>query len=92
MSMTQAFRVADATAVMPLDFMKLVWGPIIGYLVFSEIPDIWTLLGGSIIFAGAGYIAYRESRQKPLPTEPAANTIATGKKNPRDGSSGGNKS
>lgn len=64
MLMTQSFRVAEATAVMPLDFMKLVWGTIIGYLVFSEVPDAWTLFGGTIIFTGATYIAFRESQTK----------------------------
>lgn len=92
MSMAQAFRVADATAVMPIDFMKLVWGTMLGYLIFSEIPDIWTLLGGTIIFAGAGYIAYRENRQESKQSDNPGGALPAGKKNPRDDSSGGKKS
>lgn len=64
MGMAQAFRLADATAMMPFDFMKLVWGALLGYLVFSEIPDIWTWIGGAIIFSGAMYIVYRENQLK----------------------------
>lgn len=56
----QAFREADATVVMPVDFTKLVFAGIIGYLVFAEIPDIWTLAGGVIVFSGVTYIALRE--------------------------------
>ena len=64
MAMTQSLRVADVTAVLPFDFMKLIWGALIGYIFFSEVPDAGTWLGGVTIFAGATYIAYRESRLK----------------------------
>ena len=64
MAMAQSFRFAEATAVLPFDFSKLIWGTLIGYFVFSEVPDIWTWIGGIIIFAGATYIAYRESQLK----------------------------
>jgi drug/metabolite transporter (DMT)-like permease len=47
---------------MPLDFTKLIWAALIGYLAFAEVPDIWTWVGGFIIFASSTYIAYRESR------------------------------
>ena len=62
MAMAQSFRVADATAVLPFDFSKLIWGTLIGFFVFAEVPDVWTWIGGIIIFAGATYIAYRESQ------------------------------
>ena len=53
---------------MPVDFVRLIWVSIIGYFAFSEVPDLFTWIGGAIIFASALYIAYRESvrrRQKP---------------------------
>jgi drug/metabolite transporter (DMT)-like permease len=58
--MTQAFRLADATVVLPLDFAKLVWGAALGWLAFDELVDGWTWLGAVIIFSGSMYIAYRE--------------------------------
>ena len=80
MAMAQSFRVAEATAVLPFDFSKLIWGTVIGYFAFGEVPDIWTWIGGIIIFAGATYIAYRESQLKAsgVPRRP-----------PRDGKSAG---
>ena len=60
LAITQAFRVADTTAVMPIDFTKLIWASLLGFLVFDEIPSIWTWVGGIVIFAGALYIALRE--------------------------------
>ncbi|MFQ5546222.1 MAG: DMT family transporter, partial [Acidiferrobacterales bacterium] len=68
LGMAQAFRVAEATAVLPLDFMKLVWGAGIGYLLFAEVPDAGVWIGGATIFAAATYIAYRDSQTKAKPT------------------------
>ncbi len=62
LAFAQSFRRADSTAVLPLDFTRLIWASIVGYIVWHEIPDAWAWIGGSIIFASATYIAYREAR------------------------------
>ena len=67
LAFTQAFKEADVTAVLPLDFTRLIWITIIGYAVFGEIPDVWTWVGGAVIFSSATYIAFREIRTKPPP-------------------------
>ncbi|MSO54923.1 MAG: DMT family transporter [Rhodospirillales bacterium] len=64
MTLSQAFKEADATAILPLDFLKLPWMATIGFFAFAEIPDIWTWLGGAVIFGAATYIAYRESQAR----------------------------
>lgn len=60
--MAQAFKHADATAVMPVDFSRLVWASLIGFFLFDEVPEVWTWVGGTTIFASTVYIAYREAR------------------------------
>jgi drug/metabolite transporter (DMT)-like permease len=60
--LSQALKEAEATAVMPLDFTKLIWATVIGYVVFAEVPTAWTWAGGVMIFAAATYISYRERR------------------------------
>lgn len=65
LTFTQAFKEADVTAVLPLDFTRLIWIVIIGYAAFGEIPDVWTCVGGAVIFSAATYIAFRETRTKP---------------------------
>jgi len=62
MAMAQAFRVADVTVVLPLDFTKLIWASILGYLLFAETVDRWTALGAVVIFASVFYIALRERK------------------------------
>ena len=59
----QSMKNADATLVMPFDFTKLIWASLFGFLLFSEIPTIWTICGGAIIFASASYLTYREGRE-----------------------------
>jgi drug/metabolite transporter (DMT)-like permease len=64
----QALREADATAVLPANFMRLVWAAGIGYLAFGEVPDIWTWVGGVLIFGSVCYIAFRERKLGMAPT------------------------
>jgi drug/metabolite transporter (DMT)-like permease len=59
--MTQSLKISNTTFVMPLQFTKLIWVSLIGFFIFSEIPDIWTWVGGVIIFVSVIYITYRES-------------------------------
>lgn len=62
--MTSALRIADTAIVMSVDFMRLVWTSIIGYIFFADLLDRWTLIGSLIIFSSAWYILFRESRLK----------------------------
>jgi drug/metabolite transporter (DMT)-like permease len=64
LAVTQAFRVADTTAVLPFDFAKLIWAALLGYLVFGEVPTLWTWIGGTAIFACGFYLALRERRSQ----------------------------
>ncbi len=59
--LSRAFAGADATAVLPYDFIRLPFAALIGWLVFLEFPDIWVWLGGAVIFGASIYIAHRES-------------------------------
>ena len=61
LAMTGAFKASDATVVFPVDYTRLLWASVIGYVAFAEVPDAWTWVGGTIIFASTTYIAYREA-------------------------------
>ncbi len=56
----EAFKLADTTVLMPLDFTKMIWAAVLGFLFFGQVPDLWTWIGGTVIFASATYISYRE--------------------------------
>ena len=62
--LAQAFREADATVVLPADFTKLVFAGLAGWLFFSELPEIWIWLGGTIVFVGVFLNAWFEKQAR----------------------------
>jgi len=56
----KAFRAAEASAVVPYDYLRLVFAILWGWLFFAETPDRWTLAGSAILIGATLYIAYRE--------------------------------
>ena len=56
----RALRMADASAVLPYDYGRMIFSAFIGYLAFAEIPDRWTWIGSALIAGSAIYIARRE--------------------------------
>jgi drug/metabolite transporter (DMT)-like permease len=69
LTFAEALKQADLTALLPLDFLKLIWAAALGFFIFAEVPEIATWVGGAMIFAAATYIAYRE-RAARLPAPP----------------------
>lgn len=63
--LSQAFRLADATLVLPIDFTKIVWASLIGYLVFNQVPEIWVWIGAVVTFAAVFYNTYQERGSRP---------------------------
>jgi len=61
-ALTRAYAVADASAVLPLDYTRLPFVAAIAFLAFGEVPDLWTWVGAGIIAGSALYIAHREMR------------------------------
>ena len=62
MCLTRALAIGESAAVMPFDFLRLPFAALNGLLLYGEIPDIWTVAGGALVFASATYIAVREAR------------------------------
>jgi drug/metabolite transporter (DMT)-like permease len=50
--LSNAFRVGDATLVVPLDFLRVPLIALVGWAFFSESLDIWVIVGGFVIVAG----------------------------------------
>lgn len=60
--LTRAFRIADATLVVPIDFLRLPLIAVVGMLFYGEPLEFSILLGAAVIFAGTYYSIRRESR------------------------------
>lgn len=59
-ALAKAYSLADASFIAALDYARLPFAALIGWLMFAEFSDIWTWIGASIIFASAFYIVRRE--------------------------------
>lgn len=59
-TLSQAFRYADAGLALSVDYLKLVWAALIGFLWFNEVPDLWTWVGAGVICLSVSYITQRE--------------------------------
>ena len=61
--LTRAMRIADATLVVPIDFLRLPLIAVGGMLFYSEPLEFSIMLGAAMIFAGTYYSVQRESRK-----------------------------
>ncbi len=59
--MTRAFMLAEATVVVPLDFLRLPLIAVVGFLAYGEALDFWVLGGAAVVFAGT-YMNLRSAR------------------------------
>ena len=62
LALNHAYKLVDVSMTQPYSFLSLIFASIIGFLVFSEMPDLFTWLGASIIFLGVLIISYREMK------------------------------
>ena len=55
-----AYKYADLSVTQPIWFSGLIFGSGFGYFVFKEIPDLWTWIGGIVVFSSVLIITYNE--------------------------------
>ena len=58
-----AFQRAPASALTPFTYMQLVWATLVGWIVFGNFPDAWTLAGMAVIAGSGLLIALHERRR-----------------------------
>jgi len=75
--LTKAYQRARASVVAPFDYTALVYGFILAWIFFHEVPDGFLIVGGLIVVASGVYIIHRETvvartqyRQPPVPPLP----------------------
>lgn len=61
-ALTQALSFAEASAVMPYDFVRFGLVITAGIVLFGERADVWTLAGGTVILSSTVYLAIREGQ------------------------------
>jgi drug/metabolite transporter (DMT)-like permease len=64
LSLALSYKYADLSVTQPVWFTGLIFGSFFGYLVFTEIPDLWTWIGGIVVFSSVLIITYNERNKK----------------------------
>lgn len=62
--MIRAFREAPASTLAPLLYVQLIWATLLGWLVFSHLPDFLAIVGMCIIGAAGLSLALGDRRQR----------------------------
>ena len=60
-AMTNAFRFAEVSLVVPFEYSAMLWAALLGFLFWGEIPGNHVWLGVAIVIASGLYILYREA-------------------------------
>jgi drug/metabolite transporter (DMT)-like permease len=64
MANIHAYKWGEASVLASLDYVRLLYATILGYLVFSTVPGIATWIGSAIIVGASIYTIWREARNK----------------------------
>ena len=64
---TQALHYAPAAAVSPFNYTALIWGSIIGLVVWGDWPTPPIIIGAAIVTLTGLYLLRSESRRRPVP-------------------------
>jgi drug/metabolite transporter (DMT)-like permease len=55
-----AHRLAPASVLSPFIYSQLAWTTALGYVIFADVPNHWTVAGASIVIASGLYLLHRE--------------------------------
>ena len=58
--------------IAPVDYSRLIFAALAGFVVFSTVPDIYTITGALIIVASSFYILRREAQSADAPRPPSS--------------------
>ncbi len=63
-ALIRAYEFAPAPVVAPFTYTQIVWMVMLGYLVFGDVPGVYTLVGSGIVIASGLYLLFRERAVK----------------------------
>ena len=71
----RAYKYADLSVTQPIWFSGLIFGSAFGYFLFKEIPDLWTWIGGVVVFSSVLIITYNERSKEEKKNKNIINAI-----------------
>ena len=62
--LNEALKRAEISALLPLDYLRLIWSVSLGFIFFNEIPPAGLWLGAALILGASTYIGVRQVKKK----------------------------
>ena len=63
-AMIRAYSIAEASVVSPFSYAVLLWMIVVGYILFDDLPDLWTFIGAAFIVGSGLYISRRATTKQ----------------------------
>ena len=57
----EAYRHAEAATIAPFRYTSLVWATLLGFLLWGDVPESWTVAGAALVVGSGLYIFHRET-------------------------------
>jgi drug/metabolite transporter (DMT)-like permease len=64
---TRALHLAPTSAVVPFQYLSLIWAMMFGFALWGDVPTIGLLVGSAIVVGSGMFLLWHESRPKILP-------------------------
>ncbi len=66
----RSLRLGEASVIGNMEYTRLIHATILGYFLFAEVPDIWTIAGATLIVGSSAFVFHRENaaRKRSLTT------------------------
>jgi drug/metabolite transporter (DMT)-like permease len=81
---TRSLSLAPPSAVVPFNYLSLVWATLLGMAIWGDVPTPHLMVGAAVVVGSGLYILWRETlrrgrvRPMPLPTAPSSSPGLTG--------------
>ena len=62
--LNEALKRAEISALLPLDYLRLIWSVSMGFIFFNELPHAGLWLGAALILGASTYIGIRQAKKK----------------------------
>ena len=62
--LNEALKRAEISALLPLDYLRLIWSVSLGLIFFNEIPPAGLWFGAALILGASTYIGVRQAKKK----------------------------
>jgi drug/metabolite transporter (DMT)-like permease len=67
---TRALHMAPTAAVVPFNYLSLVWAVIFGFAIWGDVPTTNLLIGSAVVVGSGLFLLWRESRRAVVPDTP----------------------